>query len=145
LYRYFVYYDIDANIEANVIVPLAQHFVANNWEIAPVLDKLFKSQHFYDMANYGVYIKSPFDLVIGSLRTFNINYNVTDQTNYFAQYSVWSAISSRYLLIKQWEPFQMLQDGQLIIKIQIFMNIGLIQIRYKKELHLLMPFLMVLI
>ncbi len=98
LYRYFVYYDIDANIEANVIVPLAQHFVANNWEIAPVLDKLFKSQHFYDMANYGVYIKSPFDLVIGSLRTFNINYNVTDQTNYYAQYSVWSAISSRYLL-----------------------------------------------
>lgn len=98
LYRYFVYYDIDANIEANVIVPLAQHFVANNWEIAPVLDKLFKSQHFYDMANYGVFIKSPFDLVIGSLRTFNIKYNVTDQTNHNAQYSVWGAINSRYLL-----------------------------------------------
>jgi uncharacterized protein (DUF1800 family) len=97
LYRYFVYYDIDANIEANVIVPLAQHFVANNWEIAPVLDKLFKSQHFYDMANYGVCIKSPFDLVIGSLRTFNINYNVSDNTNYHAQYYVWAAINNNFL------------------------------------------------
>jgi uncharacterized protein (DUF1800 family) len=98
LYRYFVYYDIDANIEANVIVPLAQHFVANNWEIAPVLDKLFKSQHFYDMANYGVYIKSPFDLILGSMRTFNLNYNVSDATNYHAQYYVWGAISTRFLV-----------------------------------------------
>ena len=97
LYRYFVYYDIDANIEANVIVPLAQHFVANNWEIAPVLDKLFKSQHFYDMANYGVCIKSPFDLVIGSLRAFNTNYNVSDGTNYHAQYYVWAAINTNFL------------------------------------------------
>lgn len=97
LYRYFVYYDIDANIEANVIVPLAQHFVANNWEIAPVLDKLFKSQHFYDMANYGVYIKSPFDLVLGSLRMFNINSSVSNPTNYHAQYYVWAALHSNYL------------------------------------------------
>jgi hypothetical protein len=93
-----VYYDIDTNIEANVIVPLAQHFVANNWEIAPVLDKLFKSQHFYDMANYGVYIKSPFDLILGSMRTFNLNYNVSDATNYHAQYYVWGAISTRFLV-----------------------------------------------
>jgi len=98
LYRYFVYYDIDANIEANVIVPLAQHFVANNWEIAPVLDKLFKSQHFYDMANYGVYIKSPFDLIIGSMRTFNLNYNVSDATNHHAQYYVWGAINTNFLV-----------------------------------------------
>jgi uncharacterized protein (DUF1800 family) len=98
LYRYFVYYDIDANIEANVIVPLAQHFVANNWEIAPVLDKLFKSQHFYDMANYGVYIKSPFDLILGSMRTFNLNYNVSDATNHHAQYYVWGAINTRFLV-----------------------------------------------
>ena len=90
LYRYFVYYDIDTTIESNIIKPLAQTFVANNWEIAPVLNQLFKSQHFYDMANRGVYIKSPFDLVIGSLRTFNLNYNVTDSTNFEAQYRVWN-------------------------------------------------------
>jgi Protein of unknown function (DUF1800) len=89
IYRFFVYYDIDANIETNVITPLAQHFVANNWNILPVLQKLFKSQHFYDMANKGVYIKSPFDIILGSLRTFNINYNVSDQSNHEAQYELW--------------------------------------------------------
>lgn len=92
LYRYFVYYDIDDNVETNVIVPLAQHFVANNWNIMPVLDKLFKSQHFYDMANRGVYIKSPYDLMLGFLRTLNVNYNVPDPSNHNAQYNLWVTI-----------------------------------------------------
>jgi uncharacterized protein (DUF1800 family) len=98
LYRFFVYYDIDANIEANVITPLAQVFVANNWNILPVLDKLFKSQHFYDIANRGAYIKSPFDLVIGSLRTFNVNSTVSDPTNFNAQYSLWENFNNGFLL-----------------------------------------------
>lgn len=93
LYRYFVYYDIDANIEANVIVPLAQTFVANNWEILPVLKQLFKSEHFYDMANRGVYIKSPLDLVVGGARTFNLTTNVSDSSNYSAQYQLWNTIN----------------------------------------------------
>lgn len=93
LYRFFVYYDIDAAIETNVIVPLAQHFVANNWEILPVLDKLFKSEHFYDMANRGVYIKSPLDVIVGTMRTFNMNYNVGDVTNYEAQYDLWDKLN----------------------------------------------------
>lgn len=93
LYRFFVYYDIDANIEANVITPLAAHFVASNWDVMPVLEKLFKSQHFFDMANKGVYIKSPFDLILGSCRMFNINYNVSDATNHEAQYEVWNLIN----------------------------------------------------
>jgi hypothetical protein len=88
LYRYFIYYDIDASIESNVIQPLAKIFVAANWDVKPVLETLFKSEHFFDMANRGVYIKSPFDLVIGSLRTFNISYNVSDPSNYDAQYSL---------------------------------------------------------
>ncbi len=88
LYRYFIYYDIDASIESNVIQPLAKIFVASNWEIKPVLETLFKSQHFFDMANRGVYIKSPFDLVIGSLRNFNISFNISDPSNYDAQYSL---------------------------------------------------------
>ena len=90
LYRYFVYYDIDANIEANIITPLAQTFVANNWNILPVVQQLFKSQHFFDAANRGVIIKSPFDLIIGSLRHFNLSHNVAVPTNHEAQYRVWN-------------------------------------------------------
>jgi len=93
LYRYFVYYDIDANIEANVIVPLAQTFVSNNWNILPVLQQLFKSQHFFDMANRGVVIKSPFDQVAGMLNTFNMN--LTGATTE-AQYRIWSRFNETY-------------------------------------------------
>ena len=93
LYRYFVYYDIDSNIEANVIVPLAQTFVANNWNIKPVLEQLFKSQHFYDMANRGCYIKTPFDLVAGTLNSFNVN---TADTNIEWQYRIWSRYNDSY-------------------------------------------------
>ncbi len=97
LYRFFVYYDIDQYIEDNVIVPLAQFFVASNWEILPVLERLFKSQHFYDMANKGVYIKSPLDLFIGFLRTFNIDSNVSDPNNHNAQYYIWKRINDLLL------------------------------------------------
>jgi uncharacterized protein (DUF1800 family) len=90
LYRFFVYYDIDANIEANVITPLAKLFVDSKWEILPVLESLFKSDHFYDMANRGVYIKTPFDVIIGAMRTFNATHNIADPTNYELQYYVWT-------------------------------------------------------
>lgn len=93
IYRFFVYYDIDDNIENNVIKPLAQHFVTNNWNIKPVLEKLFKSEHFFDMANRGVYIKSPFDIILGSLRTFNIKYNISDPTNLQAQQELLSILN----------------------------------------------------
>ncbi|MFX6949704.1 DUF1800 family protein, partial [Acinetobacter baumannii] len=32
IYRWFVYYDIDASVEANVITPLANIFRTNNYE-----------------------------------------------------------------------------------------------------------------
>ena len=97
LYRFFIYYDIDANIEANVIVPLAQTFVANNWNILPVLKQLFKSQHFFDLANRGCYIKSPIDVVVGSLRHFNLNYNVAVPTNHDAQYRMTGVFQDGYM------------------------------------------------
>lgn len=93
LYRFFVYYDIDSNIENNVIIPLAQTFVSNNWDIMPVLKQLFKSQHFYDVANRGVYIKTPFDLVAGMVNTFNIDTNAT-AGDHKTQYDIWNELNS---------------------------------------------------
>lgn len=68
LYRFFVYYDIDSDTETNVIAPLAKIFRDNNFEIKPVLEALFKSAHFYDMANRGCVIKTPLDHVVGFAR-----------------------------------------------------------------------------
>ncbi len=54
LYRFFVYYTIDANTETNVIKPLAQLFRDSNWEVKPVLARLFKSEHFFDVLSQAV-------------------------------------------------------------------------------------------
>ena len=73
IYRFFVYYNIDATVEANVIVPLADLFRSGNYEIQPVMQALFTSQHFYDMAaaNSAV-IKSPVDHNISFGRIFGL-------------------------------------------------------------------------
>lgn len=70
IYRWFVDYVIDSEVEKNIIQPLADIFRANNYEVKPVLEALFKSAHFYDNAKIGCMIKSPADLVIGTIRLF---------------------------------------------------------------------------
>jgi uncharacterized protein (DUF1800 family) len=68
LYLWFVNSDITPDIETNVIQPLGDLFRKNNFEIKPVLTALFQSQHFFDENLRGAIIKSPTDLVIGTLR-----------------------------------------------------------------------------
>lgn len=73
LYRWFIYYNIDANAEQNVIQPLAQMFRSNGYEIKPVVETLLKSTHFFDAVNKGCYIKTPVDIVVGTMRSFNLS------------------------------------------------------------------------
>ncbi|MCB0662026.1 MAG: DUF1800 domain-containing protein [Saprospiraceae bacterium] len=70
LYRWFVYYMIDDTIEQNVIEPMAQLIIDNDYEIAPALRALFGSQHFFDHINQGPMIKNPIDFVASTLRPF---------------------------------------------------------------------------
>ncbi len=72
IYRWFVYYDIDASVETNIINPLADLFRNSNYEIKPVLSALLKSEHFFDSLAKGCQIKSPVDLVVGLCREFNV-------------------------------------------------------------------------
>lgn len=71
LYRYFVYYEIDDTIEANMIEPMAQLMIDNDYEIIPVLDALFRSQHFYDITIAGDVIKNPIEFVMSIVRPTN--------------------------------------------------------------------------
>ena len=73
LYRWFVYYEIDATTENNIIAPLADIFRNSNYNIHPVLSALFKSEHFFDLLNQGCVIKTPADLVIGAMREFSVS------------------------------------------------------------------------
>jgi uncharacterized protein (DUF1800 family) len=73
IYRFFVYYKIDATIEADVIVPLADLLRSGGYEIKPVMHALFTSQHFYDMATANsCMIKSPLDHNHSLLRVFGV-------------------------------------------------------------------------
>ena len=72
LYRFFVYGDISNAVETNVILPLAATFRTSGYQIKPVLDQLFKSEHFFDVLTQGAMIKGPIDFVVGSIREFKI-------------------------------------------------------------------------
>ncbi|MEO0341451.1 MAG: DUF1800 domain-containing protein, partial [Bacteroidota bacterium] len=73
LYRWFVYYHIDETIEANVIEPMAQMLIDNDYNITPVLQSLLGSQHFFDALNVGPMIKNPMDFSIGLFRQNQIS------------------------------------------------------------------------
>ncbi|WP_080055723.1 DUF1800 domain-containing protein [Spirosoma aerolatum] len=71
LYRWYVNPNVTQAIEDDIIIPLAQLFVTNNFAIQPVIEKLLTSQVFFDTANIGALVKSPVDLAVGAMRFFN--------------------------------------------------------------------------
>lgn len=73
LYRYFVYYVIDTDIENNIIIPLANDF-KQNWELKPLVTALLKSEHFYDSNNMGCYIKNPLDVFSTFIKNFKVEF-----------------------------------------------------------------------
>ena len=98
-YRFFVYYTIDAATETNVITPLADIFRSNNYEIRPVLTALFKSEHFFDVLNQNCYIKSPSDLIIGSVREMNTVF--PPLTDWDTNYGLWNFFYSSMVNLGQ--------------------------------------------
>lgn len=89
LYEFFVHPDSrdEANNAQSIIDGMATTFVSSNFEIAPVLRQLFKSQHFFDDEAIGVIIKSPVDFYFNTLKETNFAYtdtNVAEMVNYSA-------------------------------------------------------------
>ncbi len=95
LYRFFVYYETTPEVETTIITPLANLLITSSWQIKPVVEKLFKSEHFFDLANRGVMIKSPIDFMVGICRTLKVNTNsplgITDYAN---QNYYWNFLNS---------------------------------------------------
>ncbi len=100
IYRWFCYYTIDAAAEANVIVPLAQIFQNSNWEIKPVLEALFKSEHFFDALNRGCLIKSPIDIAVNLCREFSVAFPDA-ATEYKEAYNMWDFIRNETAIATQ--------------------------------------------
>lgn len=100
LYRWFIYYDIDAATEANVIAPLAQIFRTNNYDIKPVLEALLKSEHFFDPLNQGCLIKSPVDNLVGLCREFSVVFPPVS-TDYIGAYNTWQLVNALAITFQQ--------------------------------------------
>ena len=95
-YRFFIQADISAQVEKDFIEPLAAIF-RKDYEIKPVLNALFKSEHFFDETLSGSQIKSPLDLIVGTFRSFN--YQVPDSVKDRAKYDA----ATTYLYVRSRE------------------------------------------
>ena len=91
LYRWFVYYVIDAQTETDIIQPLATLLIQNSFEVAPVLRALLGSEHFFDAANVGCLIKSPLDFTVGLLRQMEAGF--PPASSVVAQYGMWNYLN----------------------------------------------------
>jgi uncharacterized protein (DUF1800 family) len=83
LYRWFINYEITPEIETNIIVPLAEIIVNNNYDIVPALKILVASEHFFE--NTFCMVKSPIDLmhsVTKSLLVSAPTTSVNEEYNY---------------------------------------------------------------
>ncbi len=101
LYIWFVYYEIDDATERNIITPLANLFRTSGYQVKPVLDRLFKSKHFFDVQNQGCQIKSPVDLVIGAIREYDMPMPALTSTSWNDAYGMWYYIASRLDVMQQ--------------------------------------------
>jgi uncharacterized protein (DUF1800 family) len=79
LYRFFVYHFISEEVEGDIIGPLAQILIDNNYSIVEALKVLLASDHFYDNDdavkendNVGALIKSPVDVFCSLFRSFKM-------------------------------------------------------------------------
>ncbi len=88
LYRWFMYAEIDQNIEDNIIIPLAATLYSNNYDIKPVLAQLLSSEHFFSLDYQGALIKNPLDFAVGIFRKSEINLS----TNILNNYEIWSSV-----------------------------------------------------
>lgn len=102
LYSFFIYYDIDATVETNIISPLAQLFINSNWEIKPVISALLKSEHFFDADTYGSHIKSPVDFICGCVKEMGVQF--PSNSNIELQYKIYLEISN-YLVVLRQSPY----------------------------------------
>jgi uncharacterized protein (DUF1800 family) len=81
LYRFFVYHFISEEVEQDVIEPLAQVLMDQDYSLIELLKVLLSSEHFFDADDavkendiVGALIKSPVDLFTGLFRAFDIGF-----------------------------------------------------------------------
>jgi uncharacterized protein (DUF1800 family) len=149
IYRFFVYsphgkYEPGNSVEkidTEIVTEMVNVFNNNGYQILPVIENLLRSQHFYDATNpdvrddsYGGVIKSPLDLILGTFRSFNVQFpDIATETEAFYE----STTSILYLMqslgMKFYEPFDVAgyeAYHQFPIFQRIWITPGALAVRY---------------
>ena len=82
LYRWFVHDDITSDVETNIIEPMAQLILNNNWEIEPAVKALLSSNHFYESIRMGCIVSHPIDYFFKLLRSTNVPMPIDEYQKY---------------------------------------------------------------
>jgi len=70
IYKYFV----NENVNEKRLTNLANYFYKNDYDIGKLMQKIFTSSWFYEVENVGTKIKSPVDLLVGIIQTFDVEF-----------------------------------------------------------------------
>ncbi|MEZ4684561.1 MAG: DUF1800 family protein [Bacteroidia bacterium] len=118
IYRFFVYSNISAEVEQDIITPMAQILASNNFNILPALQALLTSLHFYDADDtdwtdetVGAKIKSPMEHFVSLCRFFDIampQEGSTETSRELCYKTWWREIMLQYVLTESgmdiWNP-----------------------------------------
>lgn len=89
LYRWFIFHEITPEAETEVIQPMAQILIDNDYEIKPALMALLSSEHFYDIQFRGLIVKNPIDHLLSIANTFEIDISTPLDQRYDSWYRFW--------------------------------------------------------
>ncbi|MBN8584388.1 MAG: DUF1800 domain-containing protein [Ignavibacteria bacterium] len=98
LYKTFIHQNDDLSYAQPVIDEMANILRSNNYEIAPLLKTLLKSKLFYSDNTISSLIKNPLDLMIGSVKMLNINFDPSSLTTRLNYIITQASAAGQYIL-----------------------------------------------
>lgn len=111
LYRWFVNYDITPSVNTNIILPLADIIIANNYDIAQAITTLLSSEHFFNEVLRGTLVKDPCDFMATMFISTgtNLTYDLPTTTEVFYNLHWLTASSGMNIAspseVAGWYPF----------------------------------------
>lgn len=95
LYKFYVKSEWNASVETDIITPLSQQLIANDYEILPIVKTLLASEHFYDADDadatnntIGAIVKSPLQILneVCTMFSVPIPSPVSDAAHYYTNF-----------------------------------------------------------
>jgi uncharacterized protein (DUF1800 family) len=111
IYRYFIYYKVNQDIENEIVEGLADIFIANNFEIKPVMEALLGSSHFYSEEALGCMIRPPYEFIFNTLKVMKFNVPTELEAKYNVLLNVYRGTSGMQQVyfdipsVAGWSPY----------------------------------------